>query len=241
MLPVLRDWLSHGDVSEGAWADLIVRRANQGALARAGALLFDLPALAQPFSCRSAECTPGMRAPRTRSCCADIEVPLAPWERRAVAKALPALADYLAPRDPRWARGAPEVFSGEQLARPDGRCVFAVLEKRGLRCGLQRFERREGLALGTLKPVPCRLFPLVLVDLGEGRRLFTALHRGTSALVDTVPPRRFPCLREDPERPPLYRALRRETEGFLGRRTYRAIARAVSRWRRARAGGRPGP
>jgi hypothetical protein len=231
---VLDRWLAHGDVQEGDWAALVVRRANARALARASRFLLDLPALAQPFSCQSDECTPGMRGPRTRSCCADVAVALAPWERRALESALPALKEYLAPRDPRWRSGTPPILDGDSLRRPGGTCVFAVREARGLRCGLQNYERRVRLPPGTLKPLPCRLFPLLLVDLGAGQRLLTAVSQGTAGLVETYPARYFPCLRGDPARPPLYRALRPLVREILGPSGYRVLARAAARYRRGR-------
>src|SRR5258705_2391870 len=132
-----------------------------------------------------------MRAPRTRSCCADIDVSLSPRERRSLERAAPRIAAFLAPRDPRWAAGAPPLFGevdadgGATLRRAGGRCVFAVPGERGLRCGLHLLEDRERRPRGSLKPIPCRLFPLILVDLGDWRRPLTPLPRNTRALVAT--------------------------------------------------------
>jgi hypothetical protein len=228
----LANWLACGDAADADWARLVVLRANGGALGLSGRLLLDLPALAQPFRCRSGECTPGRREPRTRSCCADIEVTLTPWERRAVLRALPALAAFLAPRDPRWSRGAPAIFEGDALCRPDGTCILAIRRRCGLRCALQELERARRLRPGALKPLSCRLFPLVVVDLGRGRRLLTAVHAGTALLGATPPPRLFPCLRGDPGRPPLYRELHPVLEALLGGAAYRALGDEVRRYRR---------
>jgi hypothetical protein len=231
MLKVLEDWLADGEGVEGDWARLLLRRASEGALARVGPLLVDLPALAQSFTCRSSECTPGRRAPRTRSCCADVEVTLGARERGAIERALPSAAAFLGRRDPRWRSGPPPVFDGDALRRPNGRCVFAIEEARGLRCALHLLEVRRRLRSGALKPIPCRLFPLALVDLGDGRRLLTAVHRATASDLGTLPAARFPCLRGDPSRPPLYRAMRETLHALFGRAAYRAIARAMRRWR----------
>jgi hypothetical protein len=232
-LRVLDEWLAHGDASEGDWAALVLRLARRRELARVGDWLLDLPALAQPFSCRSAECTPGRRASRTRSCCADIEVSLAPDERRAIERALPRLAPFFSRRDPRWRARLPDWHIGDALARPEGRCVFAVEHARGLRCGLQLAEHALSPAPGALKPLPCWLFPLVIVDVGEGARLLTAVHRHTRSLLDTYPPRAFPCLREDPARPPLVDAMRATLESFVGLAAFRRIRRAVRDFCRA--------
>ena len=222
-LRVLDEWLAHGDAGEGDWAGLIVRLANHGELGHTGRFLLDLPALTQPFTCRPAECTPGRRGPRTRSCCADIDVSLSPREQRALSGARPRLAAFLARRDPRWQEGVPELFDEGELRRDGGRCIFAVPSAAGLRCGLHQYEVRAGLPVGTLKPLPCRLFPLVLVDLGDRKRLLTAVHAHTRGLLDTFPPRHFPCLRADAHRPALYRSLRGTIEALLGKATYDGI------------------
>ena len=237
----LASWLAWGDALQADWARLVVQRANEGCLGRTGRLLLDLPALAQPFRCQSGECTPGRREPGARSCCADIEVTLAPWERRAVLRALPALAALLAPRDRRWAPGVPALFEEEALSRPGGTCILAIRRERGLRCALEELERARHLRPGALKPLSCRLFPLVVVDLGQGRRLLTAVHAGTARLGATPPPRLFPCLRGDPGRPPLYRELGPVLEALFGRATYRGLALEVRRHRRPQPPAPPAP
>jgi hypothetical protein len=230
----LSTWLRSGEAAEADWGRLVVQRAHSGALGRSGGWLFDLAALSQPFRCRSGECTPGQRGPRTLSCCADLEVTPAPWERRALLRALPALASYLARRDPRWARGAPEVFQGAVLSRARGTCILAIQRKRGLRCALQELERVRRPGLRSLKPLSCRLFPLVVVDLGRGRRLLTAVHAGPARLGATPPPRVFPCLRGDRGRPPLYRELRRAIEALVGEAAYRSLRDEARLYRRTR-------
>jgi hypothetical protein len=231
---VIGEWLAEGEAGEADWATVVLRLANRGDLGHAGRLLLDLPALAQPYACRSAECTPGRRAAGTRSCCADLDVALTVRERAAVEEALPRLARHLRPLDGRWAAGAPPVFVAADepvLRRERGRCVFAVRDADGLRCGLRQLEVRERRRPGTLRPIPCRLFPLVLIDLGEGRRLLTAVHRRTAALVGSWPARRFPCLRGDEARPALHAAERATIEQLFGAAACRRIGAAVERWR----------
>lgn len=222
----LSSWLAAGSVAEADWEAHVRRLALHGGLGYAAdGLLLDLPALAQPHACRPATCAPGLRAAGSRSCCADLDVELTEPEVDALTVALPELTAFLAPRDPRWAGGAPDLLEGPVLRRPGGRCVFAATGPHGLACGLHALEDATGRARGTLKPMPCRLFPLVVVDLGEERTLLTAVHRTTARHVG-LPPRRFPCLLSD-DRASLVRSARDTLEELWGPATARAIARAV--------------
>lgn len=220
----LSDWLD--SAPEADWGPRLLRLASRGALGRApGGLLLDLPALAQRYGCVSGQCTPGRRAPGARSCCADLEVEPDDAERAAILAALPELARAMAPVDSRWRGGPPELFEGPALRRPSRRCVFAVETKDGLRCGLHALEDVSGRPRGALKPLSCRLFPLVLVGLDDGRTLVSAIARDTARLAGSRPARAFPCLGA---------ASTSVAEGcadtlreLFGARTARAILRAV--------------
>ncbi|GDX82904.1 hypothetical protein LBMAG42_47150 [Deltaproteobacteria bacterium] len=194
----LNAWLSEGEAVEADWSGHVRRLALRGELghARRGALLLDLPALSAPYACDPSGCTPGLRAPRTRSCCADLDVMLSGAELAAIEAALPDIAASLQASDPRWTSGAPTWAASGLLTRPERRCVFAVLgEDRSLSCGLHRFEDERALPRGTVKPLPCRLFPLLVVDLGDDQHLLTAVSRAN--IKNGVPsPRWFPCLRD---------------------------------------------
>ncbi len=192
----LDDWMAQGPAVESDWAGHVTRLAIRGELGHAGAsLLLDLPALAAPYACQPNACTPGLRVPRTRSCCADLDVDLSDSEHAAITADLTAITAYLAPRDERWANGSPTWSTQSLLARPKKRCVFAVLGVEGaLSCGLHALEDESRRERGALKPLTCRLFPLLVVDLEGGQRLLTAVSRGT--IKHGVPsPRWFPCLR----------------------------------------------
>jgi hypothetical protein len=187
----LHDFLAAGDPAEADWAPRILRLARRGDLGDGGkGLLLDLPALSQPYGCRSAACAPGRRAAATRSCCADLDVSPDPAERAAIEAALPQIAATMAD-DARWSDGAPALFDGDTLRRPGRRCVFARATAEGLRCGLQ--ETRA-----ALKPLGCQLFPLAVVDLGDGSTLLTAVHRETASMLASRPARVFPCLGDGP-------------------------------------------
>lgn len=219
-------WLGQGDPLDADWSGHVNRLAMRGQLGAAGDLLLDLPALAAPYACEPDTCTPGRRAPRTRSCCADLDVELAPEEVAAIEAHLPAVAAAMAPVDPRWAEGAPTWQEASTLSRPGKRCIFAVPEADGLRCGLHRLEDADGLPRGTVKPLPCRLFPLIVVDLGD-QRLLTAVSRAN--IRNGAPsPRWFPCLRGDVQRPaPLAEGVLDTITEVWGPRVARAVRKAV--------------
>jgi hypothetical protein len=231
------DWLSTGTLFEADWSGHLVGLGARGELGRIGrSWLLDLPALTAPYGCRSRECTPGLRAPRARSCCADLAVGLAPGERAAIEAAQPRIALHMRGRDPRWHHQDPPMFEEDGFARPGRRCVMARMDPGGMRCALHEIEDQDGLPRGTLKPMPCRLFPLFVVELGGGRRLLSAVHKRSAEAAGSYPARMYPCLR-DPNRKPLYRACRDTMLELFGPRTYASLRREASGWlRRTRAG-----
>jgi len=224
----LRDWLDTGSAADADWGAHVRRLAARGELGFGGGdLLLDLPALAQPHACRPASCAPRLRAAGCRSCCADLDVELSAAEHAAITAALPSLRTELADRDPRWA-DALEWSDGAVLARPEGRCVFAAPAPPGFGCALHAAEDRRGLPRGALKPMPCRLFPLVVVDLGEPTLLLTALHRSTGRHLG-LPARPFPCLSGD-DTVRLADSAHDTLAELWGARTAGRIRRAVRRY-----------
>lgn len=231
------------------WSVHLLQLAARGELGRATPrLLLDLPALAQPWTCASAVCTPGLRAPDARSCCADLEVtPTAP-ERAAIHGAMDEIAAFMAPRDARWADGPPEVFAHDALRRPPDRradrsaeapapgktrprCVFALHTPQGLACGLHAVEDATSRPRGTLKPLPCRLFPLILVDIEDGRTLLSAIHPRTARLAGSRPARAFPCL-GIPEAATVAESCADTLTELFGARAARSAGSAAATWRR---------
>jgi hypothetical protein len=218
-------WLGEGDAPEADWASFILKRALRGQLGRGGKdLLVDLVALGQPYACDSGRCAPGGRAPRSRSCCADLDVSLAPEEVAAIEAAMPEIRAQMAD-DPRWAGEAPAWIDDGVLRRPGRRCVFARQHEGGLRCALHEVEDARGAPRGTIKPMPCRLFPLAIVDLGDGRRLLTAIHRATARHLVSRPARAFPCLGAGP---PLVESERATLTELFGQRVWQRIRDAVA-------------
>ncbi|MDP2314709.1 MAG: hypothetical protein Q8P41_17530 [Pseudomonadota bacterium] len=183
------------DPSEADWTVHLLQLAARGNLGQAGkGRLLDLPALAQSWACSTGACTPGRRAPNARSCCADLELTPTEPERAALDAALPEIAAFLAPRDERWEHGAPALYDGDALRRPGRRCVFAVMGAEGLHCGLHALEDATARPRGSIKPLACRLFPLVLVEVDEDTTLLSAIHRNTARLAGSRPARAFPCI-----------------------------------------------
>lgn len=182
-------------MNEDDWSVRLLQLAARGQLGQAGrGRLLDLPALAQPFVCATAACTPGQRAAKARSCCADLELAPTADERAAIEAALPELAAFLSPLDERWAAGPPPRFDGDTVLRPGRRCVFATMSADGLRCGLHQLEDASGRPRGALKPLACRLFPLVLVEIDDGSTLLSAVHPRTARLAGSRPASAFPCI-----------------------------------------------
>lgn len=234
-MATLQSWLAHGEAAEADWGAYVTRLAMRDDLGSGGeGLLLDLPALAQPFACVSAACAPALRAAGTRSCCADLDVELTPQERAAITAALPEIAAWMAPRDARWGT-PPEVFEGDRLLRPGRRCVFAAQDGTGLRCALHVVEDASGRARGSIKPMPCRLFPLIVIDLGEDRLLLTAVSRHVARDVGLPPARSFPCLRGDTtQTQTLVHGVRDTLVELWGEGAWRRMNRSVSGWRRRR-------
>lgn len=219
------------------WSVHLLQLAARGELGVAGkGLLLDLPALAQPWTCATALCTPGKRAKDARSCCADLEVTPTAAERAAITAALPEIRAFVQGRDPRWPL---DPFDGEALARPGRRCAFALPPAEdaggvgvpgGLSCALHALEDATGRPRGALKPLPCRLFPLVLVDAEDGRTVISAVSRRTWRLAGSRPARSFACIGQEGA-PTVAEACVDTLTTLYGAKVARKAAEAASAWR----------
>ncbi|MFT6817150.1 MAG: hypothetical protein ACJATT_000955 [Myxococcota bacterium] len=227
----VNDWLDDQGAPEADWTRVVLQRAMSGQLGHGGeGVLLDMLALTQPHACRPHLCTPGMRGRSERSCCADLEVSVADEEVSAIDAALPEIALAMQ-GDARWADGVPTWHEEGALVRHADRgsrrkrCVFAESTPDGLRCVLHRLESETGREPGELKPLPCRLFPLALVAMGDGSVLVTAIHKKTARDLASRPARVFPCLSDGA--PPLYESEREVIESVLGHDVYDAIVVAA--------------
>lgn len=224
--PRLKAWLRTGS-GEDAPADLgpdcdwdgwLLRRMSAGRIVTVGGVLVDRDLLEQHFACVSDRCAPRPGRGKWRSCCADAEVALdAAEERRlrGVAKELPE----------GWCEEG-------HLTRPGGRCVCSQIDERGrIRCRLHGIARRRGVGQSDIQPLSCRLFPLIVVDFGQGRTALTLVSKTTHKLVGAYPPARYPCL-SDSKLPPIYEALRGDLDWVFGKGFARSLAPLPSPRRR---------
>lgn len=216
---------SAGDQGEGDWDVWVLGRMAAGAFLDVGGILVDLAVLDQRFECVSERCAPRTGRGRLRSCCADLDVALIGAEINRLRRHTRRLHLWLARREPRIAdlpkeeEGRPFWLADDcaHLTRPGGRCVFSAMDRRGrIRCHLHRYAKAHDLERQAVQPLPCRLFPLILVELPTGGVALTTLHRRTTRLVGTFPVSRFPCL-SDPTHGPLRRALAKDLDWLFGK------------------------
>jgi hypothetical protein len=164
-----------------------------------------------------------------RSCCADVAVVLTDAEQRRLARQKRRLGAWLLARERRLQRTDWLSEDGHHLRRPGRRCVFSALDARGrIRCHLHGYAREHGLARHAVQPLPCRLFPLILLDLPGGRVGLTTLYRRTTRLAGSYPASRFPCL-DDPSHPPLIRTLAKDLDWLFGAGFAAGLRRAAQR------------
>lgn len=215
--PRLRAWLRSepGDdaVPASDWDGWLLRRMSQGGIVTVGGVLVDRDLLSQRFACVSDRCAPGPGRGRAKSCCADVAVTIDGGERRRLRRA---------------AADLPEDWEDSGcLARPGGRCVFSTLDRRSrIRCRLHAIARDRGLAQSELQPLSCRLFPLIVLDFGEGRVALTLVSRRTGRMVGAWPTARYPCL-SDPSLPPLVESLAGDLNWAFGAGFATALRRAA--------------
>lgn len=229
--PVVTRWLraecEGGDEQAGPdWETWLLRRMNAGAILDIDGLFVDRAVVEQRFACVPERCAPGPGRGRWRSCCADAEVTLSPAELRRLRRHQRVLAPALIGREPRLAGCGSDFWRahGPSIARPGGRCAFSQLDSKGrIRCHLHALARGRRLEQSELQPLSCRLFPLIVVDLGAGRTLLTVVAKSTFRLVATWPPGRFPCLNDD-ALPPLHVSMRRDLDWLFGAGFARALA-----------------
>ena len=195
------------------WDAWLLRRMNLGEIVTVGGVFVDRAVLRARFACVSARCAPSPTRGRWRSCCADVAVALDPGERRRLARAQEDLAVE------HW-------HEDGWLAHAQGRCIFSQIDGRGrIRCRLHGIARRRQLDRSEVQPLSCRLFPLVVLDFGEGRTALTLVSASTRRLVGSFPPTRYPCL-SDPKLPRLVRSLRGDLDWIFGPGFARALGRA---------------
>jgi hypothetical protein len=222
-----------GDADPARWDRWLLRLLNPARVLDVDGVLVDRRVLGARFACVAERCVGPARG-SCRSCCADVAVGLARFERRALRRHQAWLVRHLRRHEPGlrpWLderRGQREVFvDGDgNLARPQGRCVFSRLDAEGaIRCRLRTLARACGLPRLDLQPLSCALFPLLVVETSPGRLLLSLVTADNHRLLGHHPPRRYPCL-DDVALPPLVQAMRGDLEVLLGRGATRALLRA---------------
>jgi hypothetical protein len=78
--------------------------------------------------------------------------------------------------------------------------------------------------VSQVQPLSCRLFPLLVLDFGQGRTVLTLISSSTYRLAGAWPPGRYPCL-SDPRLPPLHRSLKGDLDWMFGPGFARALSR----------------
>lgn len=234
--PQARRWLSSPSAGDGPaaaendgggdadWDTWVLGRMAAGALLDVGGVLVDQAVLDQRFRCVPGQCSPRRGRGRLRSCCADLDVALTAAEANRLRRHTRRLWLWLTRREPRLGRLS-EVLEGRpfwlaadagHLSRPGGRCVFSALDGQGrIRCHLYGYARAHDVERRLVQPIPCRLFPLILVELPNGGVVLTTLHRRTTRLVGMFPASRFPCL-DEPTHGLATRALAKDLDWLFG-------------------------
>jgi len=213
------------------WDAWLLQRMCQGEVIDVGGVMVDRAVIRQRFACVSDRCAPGPDRGRYRSCCADAFVALSHAEDKRLAERGVDLLGWMKAREPRLAACHGRVFYRAQgepgLARPDGRCVFSQLDGRGrIRCHLHAYAKQARSDRGELQPLSCRLFPLIVVDRGDGRVALTVVASHTRRLVSAHPPRRYPCL-DDVSLPLLCESMRQDLDWLFGRGFAKALSSVV--------------
>jgi hypothetical protein len=235
--PLVARWLraeapESTEVVPPDWDAWLLRRMSEDEVLLVGDVLVDRAVLRQRFACVSHRCAPSAERDGERSCCADVFVPLSRAEDRRLEKHGHALRDWMKAREPRLAKHEGRHFyrhEGELgLARPGGRCVFSQLDEKGrIRCRLHAYAKQARVNRGELQPISCRLFPLIVVDRGDGRVLLTVVASNTRRLVRAHPAKRYPCLAEA-SLPPLAESMREDLDWLFGKGFAQALAREAS-------------
>jgi hypothetical protein len=214
------------------WEGWLLRRMSSGEVVDVGGVLVDRAVLRQRFACVSDRCAPGPKRGRYRSCCADAFVALSAPEDKRLAGQGSGLLDFMQKRERRLHACHGRSFyrqDGEPgLARPDERCVFSKLDGKGrIRCHLHAYAKQAEVDRGKLQPISCRLFPLIVVDCGDGRVLLTLVASHTRRLVSAYPPNRYPCL-DDPSLPPLVESMCEDLDWLFGKGFAQALSARAS-------------
>ncbi|MDY0000023.1 MAG: hypothetical protein RBU30_01870 [Polyangia bacterium] len=236
--PFVRKWLKSPCLGEDPWGeeevartgwdweDWFPRAAARGQILRLPGVWVDRALLTERFACVSDRCLPRPGRGPYRCCCADLGCVLSHGEARRLRPHTAKLWEHLLGRDRRLLQHCHKPGegdrpfwldeSGEFLSRPGERCVFSSIDLKGrIRCELFSYARKQGLDRHEIQPVPCSMFPLVLLDMCDGSLVLSVMNRQTYRYIPTWHPKRFPCL-SDPSLPYLTETLAGDLDYFFG-------------------------
>ena len=221
----VRHWLDLDEPGESDadcedYFDCWLERKESGeGIVEVGSILVDEKVLKTHFACVPERCSPVRGRRNWRSCCTDVYVPLSSDEKHRLALMHRELARHLSRREPRLECRVEDFYldgDGGALCQPGGRCVFSQLDERGrIRCHLHKFAERHGISRTDVQPYTCRMFPLLLILLDNGRILLTVLNKSNYKAFNTYAPKSFPCL-ADPSLPPLVESMAGTLDWLFG-------------------------
>jgi len=218
-------WLTEFD--EEPWRRFIRALENRGDLVTIDGVLIDGGALFRTrFRCDTRTCAGADRPGDTDSCCRDYEVEITAAEQKRIADRATDVITFLAAHDPRRVMPGRAIESffltthSIQLAKEDNRCAFSYRDANGrLWCGIHSMALEKNIAVASIKPYACILFPLVVRRLEDGTILLTAASSETEVLYGGKDSTLLPCLRE-PAGDPMYRECRSAIELGFGAEFY---------------------
>ncbi len=222
----------------------LLRRMSHNAIFEVGGVLVDESILDVRFACVPERCSPTVERGKFKSCCADLTVYLTKRERKRLEKYRKPLAKYMLEREPRLAKRIKGKKKkkrfwldrdGDAFARPKKRCVFSLIDSEGrIRCHLHNFAAKNGIEQTDIQPVTCRLFPLILVDLEDGRVLVTAMNTDNYKAWGGKHPKFFPCL-SDPKLPPAIESMGPTLDWLFGEGFAAELSQAGANHRQEKA------
>jgi Fe-S-cluster containining protein len=233
--PRVKSWLYgpeeeiDDDDSDEAFDRWLLKLKSQNHIFTVGKVMIDRALLETRFSCVPERCSPAGQRGKNRSCCADVYVYLTPKERARIKKHRNYLRDYLNPREPRLKRLLLESKNfwldndGDSFCRPGKRCVFSQIDKsKRIRCHLHPISKKLKIDQTDIQPIPCRLFPLVIVDMEDKNILVTVLNRKNYRAFGAKHPKYYPCLNDD-NLPPLIKSMGPTLDWVFGKGFAKAI------------------
>ena len=211
LTPLAERWLR--DFNEAPWRRYIRALKERDLLANVDGIMVDAGTLFKThFRCDTRTCAGADRGPGIESCCTDYDVEITPEEHARIVEHGDAVIELLGRHDGERVtpgRTIVEFFLESHtisLAKEKGRCAFSYRDGGGqLRCGLHSLALEKGVAVSSIKPLACVLFPIVIYRFENGETLLTATSRETSSLFGREKDSELPCLRAEAGRPDVHR------------------------------------